>query len=293
LTPYLEEFIKRERIEIIHTNAYIPTPAASVAGKRAGVPVVTSVHLRLGKVWWRVANPFTALWNVLFEDLIIRCFHHDLVHVTAEPTRKALARITRAPVKDIPNYVDTRPFQQYAKELRNGGRGPQKVLVSLNSLLPVKALPRAVAWLRSSDEKATLIIAGTGPDEARIRKAAGNDRRIKLVGLVVGQQKYRLLAQSDAFVLLSLSEQFSLAAIEALALGKEVIATPVGAIPALARSGWADRIHIVKNADEFVAAIRKIRRRPTTVDRKLLSRYEKNNILGKFEHEYRQLLKRR
>ena len=295
LTPYLTDLIRKERIDIIHTNAYIPTPAASIAGKRAGIPVVTSVHLRLGKQWWRVANPFTAAMNIAMEQLIIAGFHHDLVHVTAEPTRRALSRLTRAPVRDIPNYIDPEPFERYANALRAGSKGDEygtkgKRLLSLNSLLPIKAIPRAVSWIRASDTDATFLICGSGPDEQRIRDAAGDDSRIKLMGTVVGEPKFRLLGGCDAFVLLSYSEQFSLAAIDALAAGKDIIATPVGAIPSLAKGRWRHRVHIVHNREEFLAAVRKVTRRAPHVDRALLAQYDKQRILDAFEREYQSLI---
>ncbi|MBJ2119435.1 glycosyltransferase family 4 protein [Arthrobacter sp. MSA 4-2] len=84
------------------------------------------------------------------------------------------------------------------------------------------------AWAQASKQiDGELIIAGTGPDEHRIRQevAAQNlGDRVRLVGWVGGQEKFETLAAGRLVVIPSRAETFGLVAVEALASGTPVIA---------------------------------------------------------------------
>ncbi|SEI71016.1 Glycosyltransferase involved in cell wall bisynthesis [Arthrobacter sp. yr096] len=72
-----------------------------------------------------------------------------------------------------------------------------------------------------------LLIAGTGPDEARLRAAideAGLSSSVRLVGWLSGDAKFNALSDARLVVVPSRQETFGLVAIEALAVGTPVIA---------------------------------------------------------------------
>lgn len=60
---------------------------------------------------------------------------------------------------------------------------------------------------------------------------------VKLLGIVAGEEKKRLLRSVDVLVLPSYSEGFPFAVLEAMCAGLPVIATPVGALPEVFTDG--------------------------------------------------------
>ncbi|MGJ3189829.1 glycosyltransferase family 4 protein [Paenarthrobacter sp. FR1] len=72
-----------------------------------------------------------------------------------------------------------------------------------------------------------LLIAGIGPDEARLRsaiEAAGLSDSVSLLGWLSGEAKFQALSEARLAVVPSRQETFGLVAIEALAVGTPVIA---------------------------------------------------------------------
>jgi glycogen synthase len=72
-----------------------------------------------------------------------------------------------------------------------------------------------------------LVIAGRGPDEARVRQLAdrlGIAQRVRFAGWVSGADKARLLSESRLVVVPSRAETFGIVAVEALAAATPVVA---------------------------------------------------------------------
>jgi glycosyltransferase involved in cell wall biosynthesis len=86
----------------------------------------------------------------------------------------------------------------------------------------IDLLISAMRWVRSPVE---LLIAGTGPDEARLRELAGEDSRIRFLGFVNDSELLDLYAEAHAVLFTPLDEDFGLVALEAMAAGKPVITT--------------------------------------------------------------------
>ncbi|WFR84305.1 glycosyltransferase family 4 protein [Arthrobacter sp. Y-9] len=84
------------------------------------------------------------------------------------------------------------------------------------------------AWARSSQHlTANLLIAGTGPDEAKIRTTIhtlGLTDRVHMLGWLSGPKKFQALSDARLVIVPSRNETFGLVAIDALATGTPVIA---------------------------------------------------------------------
>jgi glycogen synthase len=84
------------------------------------------------------------------------------------------------------------------------------------------------AWAQVCDRiSGDLVVAGTGPDEARVRQLAGHlgiADRVRFVGWVSGAGKARLLSGSRLVVVPSRAETFGMVAVEALAAATPVVA---------------------------------------------------------------------
>ena len=117
----------------------------------------------------------------------------------------------------IPNGVDVDQFHP-------GNRAEADlVLFSISRLVPrknVDVLIAAVEQLTKEGTALSLIIAGTGPEEERIRRLSERlADTVRFVGFVDEARKRQILSEVDVFVQLSIREGLSIATLEALASG--------------------------------------------------------------------------
>jgi glycosyltransferase involved in cell wall biosynthesis len=100
---------------------------------------------------------------------------------------------------------------------------------AMGSLLPVKGfdqLLEAMAILREQELACHLQIAGSGPEEARLKKLIQDRQLTENVELLGFQSNpYPYLKHCDAFVLSSLSEALPTVIAEAMILGKPIVST--------------------------------------------------------------------
>ncbi|HEX3976551.1 MAG TPA: glycosyltransferase family 4 protein [Solirubrobacteraceae bacterium] len=116
---------------------------------------------------------------------------------------------------------------------------------------PLTAL-RAVQRVHASDPRVTLLVAGTGPSEAELRSAAGDETRL------LGQRSDipRLLAAADVFVMPSHREGLSYAVLEAMGHG---VATVVSDGPGNPEAvGDAGVVFAVGDVDGLAAALTRL-----------------------------------
>ena len=103
---------------------------------------------------------------------------------------------------------------------------------TLARMVPIKGLGdllEAAAMLRRREPRPVFLLAGDGPLRASLEaRAAGLrlDGMVRFLGFT--SESADILASLDVFVLPSLDEGVPLALLEALALGKPVVATAVG-----------------------------------------------------------------
>jgi glycosyltransferase involved in cell wall biosynthesis len=113
---------------------------------------------------------------------------------------------------------------------RYGFEGP--TLVFAGRLVQQKALAVALRALAGNDG-VTLVLAGEGPERARIEGLAhelGLDGRVRFLGAQSRASVFELFRAADASLLSSSWESFGLVVAEALAVGTPVLATNVGGV---------------------------------------------------------------
>jgi len=121
-----------------------------------------------------------------------------------------------------------RPADKAAAKMRLGIEGP--LLVSVGALVPVKGQALAIAALAALPG-ATLILAGEGPERARLEHEArrqGVAERVRFAGAVPHGALPPLLQAADAMVLPSEREGLANAWVEALACGVPLVVPDVG-----------------------------------------------------------------
>jgi glycosyltransferase involved in cell wall biosynthesis len=157
----------------------------------------------------------------------------------------------------IPNGVDVDLFHP-------GGRSSTPLaLFSISRLVPrknVDVLIAAVAQLANEGAPLNLTIAGTGPEEERIRRLAGEfPGTVAFIGFIDEAQKRRILSDTDVFVQLSTREGLSIAALEALASGVPCVVSDLPGVREpidLGRTGWY--VDDPENVQSVVSALRRV-----------------------------------
>lgn len=139
--------------------------------------------------------------------------------------------LPRGLVHVIPNGVEL-PSHPLAPVGPDRGRIP--VVGTAGALEPIKGLTyflMAAELILSAGHDVEFVIAGTGPDEESLRRAARAldiANRVTFVGHV--QEYSTILDAFDVFVIPSLEQGLGTVMLEAMAIGKPVVATRVGGI---------------------------------------------------------------
>lgn len=196
----------------------------------------------------------------------------DAVVVLSRREQDAWRR--RAPGQNVallPNGIDCTPYLKY----RRTAPAPDAPLrlVYIGRLAAGKGLAEtieALALARANGVAASLVVAGNGPEEARLRarvRSLGLAHEVRFIGASIGEDKALLLSQSDVLCLASYSEGLPYALLEAMAAGVVPVVTRVGGIPDVVEEGVHGAFVPARDADAIARAIEALAR-----DRALLAR---------------------
>lgn len=156
----------------------------------------------------------------------------------------------------LPNPVDEAALRKHAAiPIRESGAGIR--FVAAGRLTRQKGFDRLLDMFARTHETTHLTILGDGPDAASLRDRArqlGIEDRVAFAGFE--PNPWRRYAGADAFLLPSRWEGMSNAALEALACGTKMIATPEsGGIAELAQAGHAGAVAVAEAGADFERAM--------------------------------------
>jgi glycosyltransferase involved in cell wall biosynthesis len=218
----------RDRWQVVHTHSTFlwPTTAAARFAMRAGIPFVLSPRGMLVPDLIRRRNALLKrAWIALFEAVNIR--NAAAIHVTSAAEREALHMLGFTPrmTVEIPNGVEI------GAESAPAPPAPAAAYaLFLGRISWKKGLDRLVEALAFAPG-VSLVVAGNDDEnlwpglERRIAEL-GLTGRIRRVGYVHGDDKWKLLREASFLVLPSRSENFGNVVLEAMAAGIAVIVTP-------------------------------------------------------------------
>lgn len=134
------------------------------------------------------------------------------------------------------------PADRAAAKARLGLAGP--VILCVGAMIPRKGQSVLLDALAGLPE-ATLMLAGSGPDEGTLRAQAtalGIEERVQFLGSVPHDDLPQLYQAADIMALISSSEGLANAWVEALACGTPIITCDVGGIREVMKNDAAGRI---------------------------------------------------
>lgn len=256
----LAAHIRAFRPQVVHTHAAHALLYGGAAAHLCRVP--RKVHTEHGRVFPDRSHVMVAerwLSRGLVKYVTVSQALADAVHQHEHiPLRK---------IEVIPNGVADLPQQDdeavaaLRKRLVGERSGP--VVGVAARLVWEKGLDVLLrAWAQqqlSSNWAGTLVIAGEGPERAKLESLIaelGLHDTVRLPGTLLNVAPfYRML---DAFVLSSVSEGLPMALLEAMAAGLPIIATRVGAMPEALANGLAGELVHPSDVDALAMQLRSV-----------------------------------
>lgn len=278
--------------DIIHThffeNGYISLKA--VEKVCPGVPIVLTEHSSA------INKPLQYI-DCYKKKIAYYTYNNvDYLITVSESLAKRIKENFGVKSKVIYNVADLSLFK--AKYIPDENRVIDFISVgNLKSNKRMDLLIRCFCKAFHNDSNKKLIICGDGPeysDLKKVMKDCGAGKNVVLAGKRSRSEIAEYFNESKAFILLSKSETFGVAFIEAMAAGLPVISTKSGGPECFITN---DTGMLVEDDDmSIVAAMKKILKEQAKYDRNAISRYANDNfapniIAGKLTITYKEILK--
>jgi D-inositol-3-phosphate glycosyltransferase len=247
----LEDFRLHERIDydLVHSNYWLSGCIGSRAQACWGVPHLTTFHT-LGLLKNIIGNGLhePALRITAEKQVAQDCCH---IVVGSRRERHNLSRhyhVAKSKIGIAPCGVDMklfRPFDRAYARRRLGLDTGETIVLYVGRFDPLKGISRiveAMGLLRQHPVR--FVIAGgdgqANPEVQKLQALAGRlslDGAVRFAGRVDQQVLPLYYSAADMLAVPSLYESFGIVALEALACGTPVIATPVGAMDSIIKKG--------------------------------------------------------
>jgi len=245
--------------DLIDAHYIYPDGVAAVRlGQRLGKPVVITARGTDVTLIPRYRLPRRQiLWAVEHAAAIVtvsKALKQSLVTLGVAPDRITVLR----------NGVDLgrfRPLAQTNIRRRMSLTGP--VWLSVGHLVELKGVHIVIKAL-AKVSGVTLLVAGSGPQEGRLRRLADRlavSDRVRFLGEIPHDELDEYYNAADALMLASSREGMPNVVLEALACGTPVIATCVGGTPELVSSPDAGELMQERTPDALVLAWKKLQAR--------------------------------
>ncbi|HZS70301.1 MAG TPA: glycosyltransferase [Candidatus Acidoferrum sp.] len=229
----VRDLIYKHGISVVHAHGSKANVYAAAAARGLKVSLVATYHLD-----WPDRGFLLFCYHAL-DRVVLR--RYDRVVAVSQAIARSLRRSGLTPVI-VPNGIDLSPFVNASER----GAAPRQFPGVLNIGVVARLTPQkghtflldAAPEILAAYPQARFVFVGDGPtkDTLQSRAAAlGLSESVIFAG--VRRDMPAVYAGLDIVVLPSVNEGMPMTLIEALAAGKPVVATSVGEVPALIRSG--------------------------------------------------------
>jgi glycosyltransferase involved in cell wall biosynthesis len=277
--------LRRWRADVLHTHLSTASLLGSLAARLVGVPAIATVHGLNTRTCFRFAGRLIAVSQAVKQHLVAQGVPADRIRV-------------------IYNGIDLPLGPKAARRDLAAGmmRLSQAVVVgTVGRLGPEKGhryLLEAVAELARRRELPPIqvLIVGEGRELVALRALAarlGIAERVTFAGFQRDVWPY--LAAMDVFVLPSLKEGLSLSALEAMALGKPVVASRVGGTPEVVEDGVTGMLGPPRDGSALAEALASLLgRRQAMAEmgkagrQRVAERFDAERMANQIEHLYRE-----
>ena len=300
----LLRIIRRERPHIVHTH----TSKAGILGRWAAwfcrIPVI--VHTPHGHVFWGYFGPLQTRLFILFEKWTARIT--DAIVTLTPQEREDHLRFHVAPEGrftvihsgvDLESFLSDRLQGEEAKTVL--GIPPEMTVIgTVGRLTAVKGqevLIRAASELIRRGERVFLVLLGGGELRRELEELSfrlGISEQVRFLGWRTDVA--RIMVACDIFCLPSRNEGMGKVLVEAMALGKPIVASDIGGIKNIVRPGENGLLVPVGDVEAWIEAIARLcrdperRRRMGDAGRLIAPRYSSDEMIKMIDQLYGKLL---
>jgi glycosyltransferase involved in cell wall biosynthesis len=262
LIALLQQRLRERGAHLLHTHGYKQNILGTLAARLASVPwVVRTEHgvpeLPAGWPGWRMR-----VYQRLNALAARRC--DGIITVSEDLARGWRARfagrrpVVRVVANGVPLPAPVDPALRAQVRARLEIPDDRVLFGTLARMVPIKGLStlvEAAALVHRREPRAVFALVGEGPLQGALQSQAtalGLEKVVRFPGFTSAPAE--LLAAVDAYVLPSLGEGVPMALLEALALGKPVVATAVGGVAELLTPGVTALLLPPGRPEELAAA---------------------------------------
>ena len=275
------KIIKKEQIDLIHSNNFSPTLAGSILSSFTSKPHITTIHdiFSLGgkDFWkkWAKQNDVSRINSLLapqFEKLM-KGFRYKCIHTVSDATKDDLIKFgVKKPIYVIPNSIEcTENFEEKINPFQ---------FVFVGRLVFYKNLEvviKATNIIKKTFPKIKLIIVGNGPYKKILSDLVNKlnlNKNVTFKGYVNTEEKLRLISESNALVFPSLFEGFGLVILEAFSQERPVVVSDIRPMSDIVSSGKNGYVLNPHSENDWADTMRELIKNP-----------EKGEILGRNGNE--------
>lgn len=223
LTDEIDSMLEREQFDILHFHEpWVPVLSRQILSRSNTVNVAT-FHAKLpetamSKTLTKVVTPYT--------KPLLR--HIDAFTAVSDAAAEYLLSLADVPVEIIPNGISLKHFRKPAG-LQRDPDAPKTILYigRLEHRKGVRYLLEAFQLLQQREPDVRLLIAGDGPDRAKLTELTGTLKlqHVEFLGFIDEATKQQLLHTADLFCSPAIfGESFGIVLLEAMASGLVTVA---------------------------------------------------------------------
>lgn len=226
--------IKKEKIDLIHSNNFSPAFSSSILSSLTGCPHITAmwdIFSLCGNDYWskwanqKGVSKLHAFLGPRFEKMIIK-MRHVAIHTISKASKEDLIKFGELkPIHIIPPTVKKiEPQESIPNNLQFVYVGRLVFYKNLETII------HAVSIVKKSYEKIKLKIVGGGPHMETLTNLTNQlslQENVEFCGYVSEDKKYEIISSSIAMVFPSLCEGFGLVILESFSHDRPVIVSDI------------------------------------------------------------------
>ncbi len=308
LSARMAEVAEMEELDILHVHYAIPHAPAAYLAKQM---VRKNKRLRDLKIITTLHGTDITLLSMdrSFQNLIRFSIDESdgTTAVSKYLRNKTYAEIhPNQSIKVIHNFVDPEKYSPRSPDkpicssfINRIAPGGEKIIMHISNFRPIKRVPDIlkVFELARSAVKSKLVLIGDGPERNLVSQMAKDlniDQDVIFLGKLDAVSD--IICMADVFLLLSETESFGLAALEAMSCGVPVVTTDAGGLPEVNIQGITGFLEPIGQIDELARDTIRIltdselrEKMGTEARQRVLNHFTTEKIVSQYEDYYEKI----